>query len=524
SKQYLATNLLLETLTLNLDSYAPGPKKIDAFTLGQVEQLMKSVQQFLSQCKLVPFEGDELERDKIMQCFYQQPNTLRCRHCNESLYEYNAVAEHIQMHDSVKIHQNGPIANSVNNSATEHTENVSVENLSNINATSAAGTKKQKEKEAKPKANYLKKICMPNLNIQLSKYLRQFLKQDINALVEKALAESDFIKTDSEKNRVLDQLVECLKPHYPKVKCYPFGSRIVGTGTQSSDLDVFVDLQEVYYGRNDKPGIENVTESIERVEKILRETQQWTIDEMILNARVPLLKVISHEFDIKCDLTFSNGLAHRNSLLLEYLFNLQPKSRMLVCYLKKWNREKCLNGYTISLMVIFLFQLMECLPSVSSLQQDPQHDIIIDGWNAGFATPTLEQLQLTPETSEIKDLAGKFFELYSFTSFYTSFFSLETEIISPFNGACWGTPLLKRHFKTLNYSEVPPKMVRLIRYMQEHQNDMNPRTQFAYNKPLVVQDPFELAHNVAKSIPVEIVVRIVRSFELSVKRLNSKQT
>lgn len=218
--------------------------------------------------------------------------------------------------------------------------------------------------------------------------------------------------------------------------------------------------------------------------------------------------------------------------------------RMLVCYLKQWSRERSLNGYTISLMVIFLFQLMDCLPSVASLQLDPKNDLIIDGkicwlcaylhssignsslffagWNAGFATPTLEELNIKLELSEMKELADNFFQLYSFRSFYTSWFTLETQIISPFHGPSWGCPLLKKHFGSPNYSKVPATMERLKRYLLEHKHDTSSKYQFAYDRLLVVQDPFELCHNVAKALPAEVAIRIVHSFELSAKLLNAE--
>uniref|UniRef100_A0A182P7A6 Poly(A) RNA polymerase mitochondrial-like central palm domain-containing protein n=1 Tax=Anopheles epiroticus TaxID=199890 RepID=A0A182P7A6_9DIPT len=207
-----------------------------------------------------------------------------------------------------------------------------------------------------------------------------------------ALADTDYVKSITDNNWALQHLEECLKPHYPTVKCYPFGSRVVGTGFITSDLDVFVDLEEVYYGRNGKPGVEDILKSIERVAKILDATNQWHVEDIILNARVPLLRVFNREIELQCDLTFSNGLAHRNSLWLQYMFSLQP--------------------------------LM---------------------------------------------------------------------------------------------------MERLKRYMLEHQNDASSKYQFAYNKPLVVQDPFELSHNVAKALPVEVVARTVMMFELCGKLMSEQR-
>ncbi|XP_049281120.1 terminal uridylyltransferase Tailor [Anopheles funestus] len=473
SYQYLATNLLLETLTRNLDTYDPGPKNIDTFTLTQIETLMEKFQLFLNDSTHVSFEDDEQNRDKIMMHFYQQPNVVRCRSCNKCLNEYGAVIDHIKLHERQK---------------------------------------EQEEKESKPiNPNFTKKNCIPRSNEKLSKSMRKFLSKNPTTVIDEVIAECDYVEHDIDNARVLLDLEGCLTQYYPSVKCYPFGSRTVGTGSLSSDLDVFVDLYNVYLGRNDAP--ETLMESIGKIEHILKITKEWTIDEIILNARVPLLRITSFNYDhLHCDLTFSNGLAHRNSLLLRYMFSLQPNARKLVCYLKNWNRESCLNSYTLSLMVIFLYQCYNLLPSVAELQEDSRHDIIIDGWNAGFATPTLEELNMKLCESSISSLARMFFEFYSLR--------METRVVCPFLGPI---VLLKSFFDSPNYEDIPTQMGRLKRYMQEHQADTNTRNLFVYRKPFVVQDPFEHSHNVAKAVPVEVAARIMRSFELSMQSICVKE-
>ncbi|XP_053660939.1 terminal uridylyltransferase Tailor [Anopheles marshallii] len=482
STQYLATNLLIETLTLNLDTYDPGPKRIDTFILAQLETLMEKIQQFISDCTLVPLDEDAQSRGKIMLYFYQQPNVVRCRFCQKCLNEYGAAIEHIKMHERQK---------------------------------------KPDEKESNAKiTSFIKKNCIPKSSDKMTKSMRKFLSKNPTTLVEGLIAECNYVQNDIDNERVLKNLEGCLKLHYPSVKCYPFGSRIVGTGSLSSDIDMFVDLENGYLGRSANTVPEELKETVEKVVTILKSTNDWSIDDIILSARVPLLRVISVIHDnIHCDLTFSNGLAHRNSLLLQYMFKLQPTARQLVCYLKNWNRESCLNSYTLSLMVIFLYQCHKLLPSVAKLQEDPSNDMIIDGWNAGFATPTLEELNMKLWQSSVPGLAYMFFEFYSFEGRY---FSMETQVVCPFLG---DVRVLKSSFDSPNYDKVPAQMERLKRYMVDHQADTDTKRPFIYNKPFVVQDPFEHSHNVAKAIPVEIATRLMRSFELSLQSIaNQKES
>ncbi|XP_050079386.1 terminal uridylyltransferase Tailor-like [Anopheles maculipalpis] len=477
SKNYFSTNVIIETLIHNLAMYDSGPKNIDAFTLDQIEQLMDKMKLFLEECTLVPFEEDKKQWNKLLAYYYQQPNVVRCRVCSKCLNEYEAVMDHIKMHER----------------QTEQAENV-----------------------PKPvKMNYMVKNCIPRTGERLSKNTKKFLTKNPTTIVKSYLAESNYVQIDIDNDRVQQHLEKCLKKDFPSVKLYPFGSRVSGTGSLSSDLDVFVDLQNGYFGRNYNTKPDELTELIERVQDILRSTKRWTIEAIILNARVPLLRVISLDNDLHCDLTFSNGLAHRNSMLLQYLFTLQPTSRMLVCYLKNWNRENCLNAYTLSLMVIYMYQCHKWLPSVAKLQEDPSNDIIIDDWNGGFATPTLQELNIQLLDVPIPELVNMFFELYSLKS---KCFSVESHVICPYIGE---KNVTKSSFELSNCDGIPPQMERLKRYMLKHQDDKNPRNQFAYNRPLVVQDPFEHCHNVAKAIPVEIAARLMRSIDSSLEWLGA---
>uniref|UniRef100_A0A182TAX3 C2H2-type domain-containing protein n=1 Tax=Anopheles maculatus TaxID=74869 RepID=A0A182TAX3_9DIPT len=279
--------------------YDAGPKNIDTFTLAQLEHLMNKLKQWLVECTLVPFDGDKKQWDKLLTYYYQQPNVVRCRICSKSLNEYEAAMDHIKLHERQKAQEgNDPKPDTV---------------------------------------NFMEKKCIPRLSEKMSKNLKKFLSKDPTTIVERYVdpttiveryvVESNYVKIDLDNDRVQQNLETCLKKHFPSVKLYPFGSRVAGTGSLSSDLDVFVDLENGYFGKNYNTKPDELAETVERIETILRSTKEWTIEATILNARVPLLRVISTDSELHCDLTFSNGLAHRNSLLLQYMFSLQPTSK-----------------------------------------------------------------------------------------------------------------------------------------------------------------------------------------------------
>lgn len=62
---------------------------------------------------------------------------------------------------------------------------------------------------------------------------------------------------------------------------------------------------------------------IKEVEKLLRSYSYWD-DIAVIDARTPIIRVYHKYEKIDCDLTFSNGLSHRNTMLLKYFVDLQP--------------------------------------------------------------------------------------------------------------------------------------------------------------------------------------------------------
>lgn len=45
--------------------------------------------------------------------------------------------------------------------------------------------------------------------------------------------------------KIVDDLINILHPRFRDIKVYLFGSRINGTGTIESDLDIFIDLGKI---------------------------------------------------------------------------------------------------------------------------------------------------------------------------------------------------------------------------------------------------------------------------------------
>uniref|UniRef100_A0AAG5CQZ8 C2H2-type domain-containing protein n=1 Tax=Anopheles atroparvus TaxID=41427 RepID=A0AAG5CQZ8_ANOAO len=476
----LATNVLIRALTLNLDSFPPGRKEIDQFTLDQLDTLLEKIKDFTKDAHLKPFEGNEKEKELALRCFLLQPNSVHCQFCHAFFTDYDKAIAHLTKH--------------------EQNRKQSVTNATVTNA------------------SFLDGDCIPRSTENLPKTVRKFLNTDVKVIMKKIRIETEFATGDATNSVLLRELEAIVRKKYPIARGYPFGSRFAGTASLNSDVDIFLDLKGKYnfsecrdvcnsYSPTD------IKESIECVKQlILQETNDWLVDAVCFVARVPLLRLKSVKYDLKCDLTFSNGLSHRNSMWLWYIFYLQPSSRWLVCYLKQWNAEDCLNTYTMSLMVIFFFQCRYQLPSVNFLQRDNRRAKFIDGWNTDFARPTLKELGNELCDESISSLAQQFF------TFYTTEFSLETDVVCPFLGR---TGVKKHQFHEATNGKIPSEMVLLWHHLNQRKTESETKyPRFAYNRPFFVQDPFELNHNVAKGIPSGKASKYLRLMELSAKSLS----
>ncbi|KFB37112.1 AGAP003771-PA-like protein [Anopheles sinensis] len=439
--------------------------------------LLKKIKDFLNDTHLEILKLHQDEWNIATMCYFQQPDKVDCRFCGNSFNECVNALKHFTEYELKKktmVKNDRPLAS----------------------------------------ASYLDINCIPRSMEQLPKRIKKLLNKDTYKVVKKILLDASCAKDDPLNSIVASDVQNVVRKGFPLAKVHPFGSRFVGTANLESDTDIYIDVEGKYalteYGNKcSSLSPADIKESIESVKNLFLDESDWLVDEACINARVPVLRVRYREYDVKCDLTFSNGLAHQNSMWLAYMFDLQPNSRWLVCYLKKWNPESCLNTYTISLLVIFFFQCRNQLPSVHMLQQDVNTvGKFIDGWNTDFARPTLDQLGYQLCNEAMPSLAHKFF------TFYSEQFSLETDIVCPFLGRIG---IRKSQVYDTACDKLPPEMSALSLYMEEHQNDPDFKRHIAFNKPFVVQDPFELSHNVAKGVAVDKASKYLRLFELSAK-------
>ncbi|XP_019553139.2 terminal uridylyltransferase Tailor [Aedes albopictus] len=336
---------------------------------------------------------------------------------------------------------------------------------------------------------------LPDVRIELGKKTRQFIVDVLPKTRFEVHASRRREVTDSLAHRhIVQSLESTFRKHYPGATVYLFGSRVTGLGNECSDLDIYLDLENNYDGTQ-RYSKETLKWFVQFSEQALQHTGQWSRLEAVTSARTPILRAWNTKYKIDCDISFTHGLSHCNTRLIQYLFGLQPVCCYVALYAKEWSHSfniPFLNTYTLILLTVFYFQKHNLLPSIYDLQKDSEEPYIVSHWQADFKKKSLDELGIPriPE-DEIQN------HLVDFFSFYGSQFCFETRVVCPFLG--WAPQ--KEDFDPLD-CEIPMEMETLQRYYDRLDfTTAHPIYDLlSYVKPMVVQDPLELNHNVAKGL------------------------
>lgn len=359
------------------------------------------------------------------------------------------------------------------------------------------------KKPKKERLNSLPATVANPLEPTVPKRVREFLANaDIEGFTISLITAGLQIMKRQTHIRVCEILNRRLSCRFPNVKAYPFGSMVIGLAKEGGDLDIFVDIGNCYA---EKPGKRKMKDAIHQTSRILQANgNQWGDFEPVTKARTPILRVFCRAEKIDCDLSFSNGLSHCNTILIHYFIELQPVCRKLCAFVKALAAELQfgVNSYLVSIMVIFYLQQQKLLPPVTLLQDasDGGTPLFIDGWQANIKPVSLAQAKIPIATDFNKYLLG-------FLQYYGWEFDYEHHIVSILTGF----PVEKHLFDHGNEENLPPVFVNYKNYMSKIDLDEADEIEdlFANHKPLVVQDPFELCHNVAKGVQLPKLQKII---------------
>lgn len=126
--------------------------------------------------------------------------------------------------------------------------------------------------------------------------------------------------------------------------------------------------------------------------------------------------------------------------------------------------------------------------------------VYIDEWNANFANISLPQLKMPLATDFKKCLLGLF-------KFYGYDFDFTNYIICILTGS----RVPKHFFDHGREHQLPPIFKTFSEYMSKIDVDEADEVEdlFSNHKPMVIQDPFELIHNVSKGIQENKLIKMI---------------
>ncbi|XP_015108719.1 uncharacterized protein LOC107035686 [Diachasma alloeum] len=329
--------------------------------------------------------------------------------------------------------------------------------------------------------------------------------------IEEILTNVETRRIDSrtKEDQLIRDLERISKETYPRVKAYPFGSRVSGLGGRNSDLDIFLDCStcehQVYSGENSS--FNQISVRIGNIEQCLEnDVQNWHIDRVIRDCRIPIIKATHRPTGIECDISFSNGLTVENTKLISAYCENYHHCRKLIVFVKNWMGHCTLTGhhginsYGIAWLVIYFLQVKMILPTVSELMKRGKQSRMIAGWETRVTT----DFQPRDNAEGFRELLVQFFKFYEA-------FDYRNYVICPLVGRA----VAKRDFQR---PEVLPRDMKT--YLNYLGGGDDPEA-FRVDSVMCLQDPLDLAHNISKAVRKCVVHRFKTLCSLSVQILDN---
>ena len=340
--------------------------------------------------------------------------------------------------------------------------------------------------------------------------LVEYLKQMDGPIEDQLTCFQDYVDMTGEHLGILkdvgDALVDVLKEDFPYCKAFPYGSSVIGLGMKDSDLNIHVELgsnskEDKFY---EKSGIWGDRDRARKVCDILKRTKRFQNAAVVFYARGPIIQLKEGSKRIKCDITMIGRMGVKNTEFLAFCTELDGRFNTIARLVKYFckvqditsiEKQDWLNNYTLMLMVVFFLQRRDILHKVVTMQEGLEEEEI-GGWNFAFCRDISKLPKLQPSHWKIDHLILGFFELFANFSY--------KKVVCPFVG--YG-------IKKFNMIQgVVPEVFEGAPYFgTEHT--------LKCNKPLVVQDPFELRRNVGENMSLSRLKNMVMKFKTAAQMM-----
>ncbi|XP_077004774.1 terminal uridylyltransferase 7 isoform X2 [Tamandua tetradactyla] len=292
---------------------------------------------------------------------------------------------------------------------------------------------------------------------------------------------SPTILEDQAREHIRQHLENFLKQEFPGTKLSLFGSSKNGFGFKQSDLDICMTIN----GFETAEGLDCV-QTIEELARFLKKHSGLRNILPITTAKVPIVKFYHLRSGLEVDISLYNTLALHNTRLLSAYSAIDPRVKYL-CYTMKVFTKMCdigdasrgsLSSYAYTLMVLYFLQQRNP-PVIPVLQEiykgEKKPEILVDGWNIYFFDQIDELPTYWPEYGKNTESVGQLW--LGLLRFYTEEFDFKEHVIS----------IRRKNLLTTFKKQWTSKYI-------------------------VIEDPFDLNHNLGAGLSRKMTNFIMKAF------------
>ncbi|KAM6303529.1 terminal uridylyltransferase 7 isoform 2-T2 [Podargus strigoides] len=289
------------------------------------------------------------------------------------------------------------------------------------------------------------------------------------------------IVEDQAREHIRQNLENFIRQDFPGTKLNLFGSSKNGFGFKQSDLDICMTID----GLETAEGLDCIR-IIEDLAKVLKKQSGLRNVLPITTAKVPIVKFFHVRSGLELDISLYNTLALHNTRLLSSYAAIDPRVKYL-CYTMKVFTKICdigdasrgsLSSYAYTLMVLYFLQQRNppVIPVLQEIYKEPKKpEILVDGWNVYFFDKIDELSVVWPDCGKNTESVGQLW--LGLLRFYTEEFDFKDHVI------CIRRKNLLTTFKKQWTS-----------------------------KYIVIEDPFDLNHNLGAGLSRKMTNFIMKAF------------
>ncbi|KFQ69740.1 Terminal uridylyltransferase 7, partial [Phaethon lepturus] len=289
------------------------------------------------------------------------------------------------------------------------------------------------------------------------------------------------IVEDQVREYIRQNLEDFIREDFPGTRLNLFGSSKNGFGFKQSDLDICMTID----GLETAEGLDCIR-MIEDLAKVLKKQSGLRNVLPITTAKVPIVKFFHVRSGLEVDISLYNTLALHNTRLLSSYAAIDPRVKYL-CYTMKVFTKICdigdasrgsLSSYAYTLMVLYFLQQRNppVIPVLQEIYKEPKKpEILVDGWNVYFFDKIEELSVVWPDCGKNTESVGQLW--LGLLRFYTEEFDFKEHVI------CIRRKNLLTTFKKQWTS-----------------------------KYIVIEDPFDLNHNLGAGLSRKMTNFIMKAF------------